>query len=79
MLVKKFYYIYKFLYTLTIYSQSIKKTESPKTYSVQPIPSNPIKLALRARRVNPALDPGGNGKEFVGNGSGTERARLARG
>ena len=35
-----------------------------------PIPPNPtrphpIKLALRARGVNPALDPGGSGKGLV--------------
>ena len=36
-------------------------------------------LALRARCVNPALDPGGSGKELVRKGSGTIRARLARG
>ena len=30
--------------------------------------TDPIKLALRARRVNPALDPGGSGKELVGKG-----------
>ena len=32
---------------------------------------HPIKLALRARRVNPALDPGGSSKEMVGKGSGS--------
>ena len=42
-----------------------------------PTPSHPIKLALRARRVNPALDPGESGKELIGKGSGIVRARLA--
>ena len=32
---------------------------------------------LRARRVNPALDPGGSVNELVAKGSGTVRARLA--
>ena len=36
-------------------------------------------LPLSARRVNPALDPGGSGKELVGKGFGTVRARLALG
>ena len=40
-------------------------------------PSDPIKLALRARRVDAELGPGGSGKEWVGKGSGTVRARLA--
>ena len=34
-------------------------------------------LALYARRVDAELDPGGSGKELVGKGSGTVRARLA--
>ena len=37
----------------------------------------PIKLALRARRVDAELGPEGSGKELVGKGSGTVRARLA--
>ena len=41
-------------------------------------PSHPsIKLALRARCVNPALDPRGNAKEVVEKGSGTIPTRLA--
>ena len=39
---------------------------------------NGIKLGLRPPRVNAGLDPGGRGKELVGKGSGTVRARLAR-
>ena len=36
-----------------------------------------IKLALRARRVKAELDPEGRGKDLVGKGLGTVRARLA--
>ena len=43
---------------------------------IPPHPPHPIKLALHARCVNPELDPGGSGKELVGEGSGTVRARL---
>ena len=35
------------------------------------------KLARRARRVNAELGPGGRGKDLVGKGLGTVRARLA--
>ena len=42
-------------------------------------PYHPKKLALRARRVNPALDPGGSGRELVGKVSRTEHAGVARG
>ena len=42
------------------------------------MPPHPSRiLALRACRVNAPLDPGGSGKELVGKGSGTVRARLA--
>ena len=43
----------------------------------RPIPPHPIKLPLRACRVNPALDLRGSGKELVGKGSCRVRARLA--
>ena len=36
-----------------------------------------VELALRARRVNPGLDPGGKGNGLVGEGLDTVRARLA--
>ena len=58
----------------------IKYKENERTLlifrHIPPIPH--IKLALRARDVNPALDPGGSGKELVGKGSGTLRAGLAK-
>ena len=38
---------------------------------------NTRKVLIRARRVDADLDPGGSGKEWVGKGSGTVRARLA--
>ena len=41
------------------------------------VPSDPIKLALRARRVDAELGPRGRGKDLVGKGLGTVRARLA--
>ena len=45
--------------------------------SVRPTrPTRPIKIALRARRVDAELDPGGRGKDWVGKGLGTVRARL---
>ena len=47
----------------------------PTGPSVPPV--RPIKLALRARRVDAELDPGGRGKELVGKGLDTVRARLA--
>ena len=45
--------------------------------SIPSHPPHPIKLALRARRVDAEQGPGGSGKELVGKGSGTVRARLA--
>ena len=39
--------------------------------------SKSFKLALRARRVNLVMGPGGSGKELVGKGSSTVRVRLA--
>ena len=62
--------MYISIYTWSIFPQSIKKIEGPIWYSVTPYPIR--KLALRARRVNPALDPGGRGK-----GLDTVCARLA--
>ena len=47
------------------------------TFDYRPTPNHPIKLALRARCVNPALDHEGSGKELVGKDPGTVRARLA--
>ena len=40
-------------------------------------PSNPIKLALRARCVNLVWTPEGAVRNWIGKGSGTLRARLA--
>ena len=36
-----------------------------------------MKLALRARRVDAEMGPGGGAKDLVGKGLGTVRARLA--
>ena len=51
----------------------MKKIEGHFLYPVHPI----RKLALRARRVKAELDPEGRGKDLVGKGFGTVRARLA--
>ena len=64
--------MYKYIYTLSKYLVSRKKIEEHFCLPSTP----PIKLALRARRVDPELDPGGSGKEMVGKGFGTVRARL---
>ena len=57
----------------------MKKIEGPIWYSVPPNPPHPTpsNSAWRPRRVDAELDPGGRGKELVGKGLDTVRARLA--
>ena len=69
-----FYYMYKYIYIPYLYTHKVKR--KLKDISILR-PIHPIKIALRARPVNPALDSGGSGTELVGKGSGTARARLA--
>ena len=49
----------------------MKKIEGHFLYPIR-------KLARRTQGVNPALDPGGSGRELLGKGFGTVRAGLAK-
>ena len=70
MLVIMFYYIYKQIYTCSIYQERMKKIEGHFPYSVQPthpIPSHSTrKPALCAHRVNMEQSFLGSGKDNVG-------------
>ena len=55
------------IYIPTKYNEKLKDTfDTPST-----------QLALRARRIDAELGPGGRGKDLVGKGLGKVRARLA--
>ena len=71
------FYTYTSRYIHDLYITKYEENYRALLITVRSHPSDRIKLALRARRVDAELGPGGRGKDLVGKGLGTVRARLA--